>query len=231
MTAGDIYTVAGSATGARASSGDGGPATAALMSYADRHLRRPGRRPVHHRHRTAAPLREVVSATATATVPRPRPDHRAPLPYPGGITVTQPGGAQVTFYAQAAGACAAPTSAAGSGSTAPCPQDTGATLTYNSGTAPTPSSPSPGHQPTPTLRPGSSPARPTPPANTLTITYGHARPPGTGTLPGHAAAGARPSPPPPAAPWSSATDAVRPGHLRHRPDGPHLDLRLHRPAT
>ena len=51
MTAGDIYTVAGSATGASGNAGDGGPATSALMASTPEHLARPRRRPVHHRQR------------------------------------------------------------------------------------------------------------------------------------------------------------------------------------
>ena len=61
---------------------------------------------------------------------------------PGGLTVTQPGGAQVTFWAQTSGACA--TGYVATGSYCILPQDQGATLTYNTGTGVYTFSPGPG---------------------------------------------------------------------------------------
>ncbi|HEY1620069.1 MAG TPA: RHS repeat-associated core domain-containing protein [Streptosporangiaceae bacterium] len=137
MTDGDMYTIAGSATGASGNSGDGGPATSAKMNNTEAVSVDP-QSDVYVTDLNNNRLREIA-ATPDPTV-APAPGQTSSLAIypggtaPGGITVTQPGGAQVTFAAQSGGTCTAPYTAT-AGQYCVLPQDTGATLTYNSGTS------------------------------------------------------------------------------------------------
>ncbi len=132
MTAGDIYNVAGSASGTPGFSGNGGPATAAQMYQpygigtdpaGDLYILQTGAG-------WASSILQEVTASASSAIPAAPGQTSSLSPAPGGITVTQPGGAQVTFYAQVNGACAAPYRKAGG--YCALPQDINATLTYNS---------------------------------------------------------------------------------------------------
>ena len=132
MTAGDIYTVAGSATGAAGDSGDGGPATSALMNNTEAVSLDPAG-DLYVTDLNNNRLREVVATTSTTISPAPgQTSSLAIAPAgaaPGGITITQPGGAQVTFYSQNDGSCASPYVAAGQYCV--MPQDVGVSLSDN----------------------------------------------------------------------------------------------------
>jgi trimeric autotransporter adhesin len=131
MTAGYIYNVAGNASGNAGESGTGGPATSALLTEPE--------------GISADPAGDLfipdfngrlleVTADSTAAFPV--------YPVPNGVTVTQAGGAQVTFYPQSNGACGSPYVTAGG--YCALPQDVGATLNYNSSSGVYTFSPSPG---------------------------------------------------------------------------------------
>ncbi len=139
MTAGDIYTVAGTTGSGSAASAftqeDGGPALAAGLwapygigtdPYGDLFVLQQG---LSH---VVSQLQEVT-ATGTSSIP-PAAGQVSSL-YPltttsGGITITQPDGSQVGFEAQIPnGGCAAPDVASGQYCT--LPQFIGATLTSN----------------------------------------------------------------------------------------------------
>jgi RHS repeat-associated protein len=145
MTAGDEYTVAGSATHVSGNSGDGGPATTALMANTQSISLDP-ENDLYITDNANDTVREVASATANAITPAPGQTSALAIApagtAPGGLTITQPGGAQVTFWAQAGGTCA--TGYVVSGSYCILPQDQGATLTYNAGTQVYTYSPAPG---------------------------------------------------------------------------------------
>ena len=195
----DIYTVAGSATGTGGASGDGGPATAALLggpqqiaidSWGNLYIADSGNDKIREIaaasgtqwgqnmtsgniytvagtgspgstvdgvRATASPLdappgigvdpagdlfvtNSVVGST-TANRLQEIPATATPLfatdPSAGttwdtsGITITQPGGSQVTFYPKNSGSCVAPYVAAGTGGYCALPQYTAATLTYS----------------------------------------------------------------------------------------------------
>ena len=191
MTAGDEYTVAGSPASASGNSGDGGPATAALMADA-RSISLDPEGDLYITDNANDTVREVASATANAIAPAPGQTSALVIApggtAPGGITITQPGGAQVTFWAQQSGSCA--TGYVASGSYCILPQDQGATLSYNSGTQVYTFSPAPGgltytyhlSGATGTLTSETDTA-----GNTLTITAGSPAPggtvPGNGTCP------------------------------------------------
>lgn len=132
MTAGDIYTVAGSATGAAGDSEDGGPATSALMNNTEAVSLDPAG-DLYVTDLNNNRLREVVATTSTTISPAPgQTSSLAIAPAgaaPGGITITQPGGAQVTFYSQNDGSCASPYVAAGQYCV--MPQDVGVSLSDN----------------------------------------------------------------------------------------------------
>ena len=140
MTANDIYTVAGSATGVSGDSGDGGPATSALLDTSG-FVSVDAAGNLYVTDVGSSLLREVTATTATTITPAPGQTSWL-APAPGGITVSQPGGAQVTFYAQSGGTCTAPYVKAGG--YCALPQDVGATLTYSSGSSTYTFSPSPG---------------------------------------------------------------------------------------
>ena len=145
MTAGDEYTVAGNAGRASGNSGDGGPATSALMANTTSISIDP-EGDLYITDNANGTVREVASATANAIAPAPGQTSALVIApggtAPGGLTVTQPGGAQVTFWAQSGGTCAAGYTV--SGSYCILPQDQGATLTYNSATQVYTFSPAPG---------------------------------------------------------------------------------------
>ncbi len=135
MTADDIYTVAGSATGTSGNAGDGGPATSALMATTQSVSLDP-EGDLYVTDNANDTIREVASAIPAAIPPAPGQTSSLALApsgnAPGGLTITQPSGAQVTFWAQSGGTCATPYVTAGQ--YCALPQDQGATLTYNSGT-------------------------------------------------------------------------------------------------
>src|SRR5260370_19870680 len=110
MTAGDIYNVAGSASGTPGFSGNGGPATSAQMYQpygigtdpaGDLYILQTG-------EGWATSILQEVTAAATSAIAAAPGQTSSLSPAPGGITVTQPGGAQATFYAQVNCACASP---------------------------------------------------------------------------------------------------------------------------
>jgi len=117
MRAGDIYTIAGSASGTEGDSGDGGPATSAQISVQEVTTDPAG--DVFISDYDNNQIREVA-ATSTASFP-------VSPAVSGDITVTQPRGAQVTFYAQTGGSCTAPQVTAGGYCVQPV--NLGATLT------------------------------------------------------------------------------------------------------
>ena len=127
MTANDVYTVAGSSSGA-----SGSPATAARRPREAhrRGERRPSTLRATSTSRTRADnrLREMVTGTPATISPAPSMTS-ALYPAPGGITVTEPGGAQVTFYGQSGGACLPPRTRRWPAQYCALPQDTGASLT------------------------------------------------------------------------------------------------------
>jgi RHS repeat-associated protein len=169
MTAADIYTVAGSATGATGDSGDGGPAAAALIQNTTGIAVDPAG-DLFVTNATNDRLREVA-ATSAGLFPE--------YPAPGGVTITQPGGAQVTFYPQSGGNCTAPYVKAGG--YCALPQDISATLTYNSGSQTYTFSPAPGATYTYGWN-GALTGQSDAAGNTLTITYATPAP-GSGQCP------------------------------------------------
>jgi RHS repeat-associated protein len=149
MTAADMYTVAGSAAGTKGESGDGGPATSALMSFITG-ISADSQGNLYITDWAGNHLREVPAATAQTIQPAPSTlSAYYPAPgstvfgttYPGGITATEPGGAQVTFYTKTGGSCA-PYKAAGQYCV--LPEDIGASLTFSAVTANYTFTPQPG---------------------------------------------------------------------------------------
>jgi RHS repeat-associated protein len=148
MTADDIYTIAG--TGTASSTGNGDAANMATVyfavstgtdNYGDLYIG----------DQSGGQLREVTSASPATIEPAPGlPSALYPPPgstiggttYAAGVTVTQPGGAQITFYPQtSSGVCAQPMVVAGGYCVMPLSQ--GASLTAN-GTTSWAFTPSPG---------------------------------------------------------------------------------------
>jgi trimeric autotransporter adhesin len=143
MTANDMYTVAGSSTGTVGDSGNGGPAASALFDMAQSVSVDPAG-DLYITDSGNNELREVISTTATTIAPAPgQISSLYPVPgspngtttYGQGITVTQPGGAQVTFYTMQSGACTGPYEPDATSGAQYCvlPQDYGATLTESGG--------------------------------------------------------------------------------------------------
>jgi RHS repeat-associated protein len=136
MQANYSYTVAGSATGIRGESGDGGPATAALMSYAQGiSVDQQGN--LYIADMFGDLLREVVSNTNTPFPVYPTPGSTiGGATYPGGVTITHDNGSQATFYPKPAVGCAnwAYTTTTGSGQYCTLPENTGSNLSFSSGT-------------------------------------------------------------------------------------------------
>src|SRR5260370_29231249 len=115
MTAGDIYNVAGSASGTPGFSGNGGPATSAQMYQpygigtdpaGDLYILQTG-------EGWATSILQEVTAAATSAIAAAPAQTSSLSPAPCSITVTQPAGAQVTLSAQANRARAPPYRAAG----------------------------------------------------------------------------------------------------------------------
>ncbi len=136
MLASDMYTIAGSPTGVSGDHGDGGAAVGAKMNSPDAMSVDPSG-DLYITDLNNNRLREVV-ATTTSTIPAdpsygtsvfyPIPGSTiAGVTYPGGTTITQPGGAQVTFWPKS-GSCPAQYVAAGTAYCVPS-QDEGASLT------------------------------------------------------------------------------------------------------
>jgi RHS repeat-associated protein len=138
MSAGDIYDVAGSEAGTAGSSGNGGSAVSAQLDDPAGVVTDPaGNLYVASDGRV-----QEVPATAYLSIPAAPGQTSSLYPAPGGETVTQPGGAQVTFYGQVSGICAAPYVTAGQYCV--LPQDQGATLDYDSEYGSSNFTPSPG---------------------------------------------------------------------------------------
>ncbi len=125
MSAADIYTVAGNSGGTAGSSGDGGAAVAALLDGPDGI----GTDPAGDLFITDSDdnrLREVTATADTPLAASPVTEN----PSAGGIVISQPGGAQVTFYPKGSGGCPGPyTLLAGGYCT--LPQNVATTLTYS----------------------------------------------------------------------------------------------------
>jgi trimeric autotransporter adhesin len=121
MTAAGIYNVAGLPAGTWGETGDGGPATAAqIAGPAGITIDPSGNLFIDD---SGYGLLREVTATSTPTFPE--------VPAAGALTITQPGGSQVTFYPPGSdGNCAAPYVTAGDYCT--LPQNVDASLTYNS---------------------------------------------------------------------------------------------------
>jgi len=182
MTAGDIYNVAGSASGTPGFSGNGGPATAAQMYLpygigtdpaGDLYILQTG-------EGWATSLMQEVTASATSAIPAAPGQTSSLNPAPGGITITQPGGDLVTFYAQVNGACTAPYTAAGLYCV--LPQFTGVTLTDNTGNDTYTYATAPGSDTSTYSWTGQLISQTDTAGNTLTVTY-QSPAPGTGGCP------------------------------------------------
>jgi RHS repeat-associated protein len=172
MTAGDIYTVAGSSTGGFGDSGDGGPATAARFNFLPEVAVDPSGN-LYISDQQNNTLREVIASTGS-----PFPVSPAAT----GVTINQANGSQVTFYPQSGGQCTAPYQPAGSGGYCTLPQDINATLSFSSANGGTYTySPQPGLS----LTYGSAGALQTEKdaaGDTLTVAYGSPLP-GSGNCP------------------------------------------------
>ena len=132
MTAGDIYTVVGSASGHGGNSGNGGPATSALITTDSVAVDPAGDLFVSDYNNNQ--FREVA-ATSSSAFPV--------SPLPGGDTITQPDASQVTFYPVGSG-CTGPYTAVPSGQFCTLPQYVGANLSYSSGSGNYTFTPQPG---------------------------------------------------------------------------------------
>jgi RHS repeat-associated protein len=142
MTANDVYTVVGSSSGASGSSGDGGPGTSARLTVAENVSLDP-EGDVYVTDKLDDRLREMVTHTPATITPAPSLTS-ALYPAPGGITVTEPGGADVTFYSQSSGTCPTAPYTRVAGQYCALPQDIGTSLTYNSSTSTYTFQPQPG---------------------------------------------------------------------------------------
>ncbi len=179
MTAGDIYTVAGSKAGTPGASGDGGPATSALLDQ----------RPA------SASTRPV---TSSSPMPATRPCERSRRPRRlcslrvrcsrtrrRGVTVSQADGSLVTFYPKSGSSCASPyTQAAGGYCTLPL--DAGASLTFSSGSGTYAFVPSPGDDTYAYSQHGQFVSETDPAGDAATMTY-QSPAPGSGACPATAA--------------------------------------------
>jgi RHS repeat-associated protein len=179
MTANNMYTVAGNGT--KGETGDGGPAASAEMSFAiGVSVDSAGN--LYVTDWAGNHVREVPSDTTPTITPAPGLTS-ALYPAPGGITVTQPGGAQVTFYSQTGGTCTTPYQAAGQYCI--LPQDEGASLTAHGTTSYT-FTPAPGGTTYTYAWDGALTAETDTAGDTLTVTYGTPAP-GSGNCPSSAA--------------------------------------------
>jgi RHS repeat-associated protein len=135
MTAGDIYDVAGE-IGTDGTSGNGGPATTAQVSEpygvgtdqaGDIYL-------LQYGMDWAVPQLQEIAATAAPAIPAAPGETSSLYPVPGGITITQPGGSQVTFQAkETSGGCPLPDVLTQNGQYCTQADFTDATLTAGSG--------------------------------------------------------------------------------------------------
>jgi YD repeat-containing protein len=172
MTAGDMYTVINSPMTA-GSGGDGGPAAAAGLNW-------PGPVTFDPAGNMLIPdaldgkVREVFATTSQLLNTSPAGT---------GITVSQPGGAQVTFYPKdGSGNCTAPYTAASGSGYCTLPQDTSATLTYSSTAGTYTYTPAPGTSYTYSASTGALQSESDTAGNTLTVTAGSPSP-GSGNCP------------------------------------------------
>ena len=122
---GDIYTVAGSSTGATGYSADGGPATSALLAGPFSIAVDPSGA-LYLTDTNNNRLREVVATAAS-------PFSLSPPPAAFQVTVSEETGADITFYPKVSGSCTAAPYLVVLGGYCALPQDVGASLTYNSG--------------------------------------------------------------------------------------------------
>ncbi len=177
MTTGDIYNVAGT-SGTFGSSGNGGPATSARLNGESG----VGTDPAGDLFISDAgdDLVQEVTATPDSAIPAAPGQTSSLSPAPGGITVTQPGGAQATFYAQSGGTCAAPYNVAGGYCALPVFSD--ASLTDNTGSETYTFIPSPGADTYTYSWNGQLITESDPAGDTLTITY-QSPAPGSGNCP------------------------------------------------
>jgi RHS repeat-associated protein len=177
MTAGDIYNVAGT-PGTQGSAGTGGPATAAEL-YGESGI---GTDPAGDLFISSAGdnLVQEVTATADSAIPAAPGQTSSLYPAAGGITVNQPDGAQVTFYAQVAGTCTSPYQVAGG--YCALPVFDGASLTDNTGNDTYTFTPSAGSDSSTYSWDGQLVSESDPAGDTLTITY-ESPAPGTGDCP------------------------------------------------
>ena len=176
MTAGDIYTVAGSTAGTSGSSGDGGPATSARLDQPSGI----GVDPAGDIFITDAndeTLREVTATPTPVFAESPVFEN----PQAGGVTVSQAGGSQVTFYPKSGSSCASPyTQVAGGYCTLPL--DAGASLTFTSGSSTYAFVPSPGDDTYAYSQNGQLVSETDPVGDAATITY-QSPAPGSGACP------------------------------------------------
>jgi RHS repeat-associated protein len=132
MTAGDIYTVV--STSGSAGTADGVPATSIDLGlvqgigvdpFGDLFVTNEDFSNPGNSH-----LREVVSGNGPLVATSPAVGATWST---SGITITQPGGSQITFYPKSGGSCVSPYVAAGSGGYCALPQYTDTNLTFSSG--------------------------------------------------------------------------------------------------
>jgi RHS repeat-associated protein len=159
MTNGDIYTVAGSTAGTGGLSGNGGPAASALLDFPVFVGTDPAG-DVFIPDQNGNDVREMVASSSPAF---------PVYPVGGNILVSQPGGAEVTFYPQSSGSCTAPLVAAGGYCVDPA--FTGATLTSNTSNDTYTFVPSPGSDTYTYSWDGQLISDTDTAGNTLTITY------------------------------------------------------------
>jgi RHS repeat-associated protein len=186
MTANDIYTVAGRPAGASGDAGDGGPATSALMSNVISVSLDP-EGDLYITDNANNTIREVPSVTAATIAAAPGQSSSLLIApggaSPAGTTITLPGGAQVTFYAQNNGTCAAPYVV--TGGYCVLPQDAAATLTYDPTYGSSNFTPSPGADTYVYAWTGQLAQVTDPAGDTLNITY-ESPAPGSGDCPSSA---------------------------------------------
>ncbi len=160
MTAGDLYTIAGSTAGTAGNSGTGGPAASALLDM-------PidvGTDPAGDVFIPDQDSSSILEAVATSSPAFPV------YPVGGNITITQPGGAQITFYPQtSSGTCTSPLVTAGGYCVLPVNQ--GATLTSSTSNDTYTFVPSPGADAYTYSWDGNLISDTDTAGNTLTITY------------------------------------------------------------
>ena len=172
MTANAVYTIAGSPAGTWGDSGVGGPGISALLNG-------PSDLAVDPAGNLVIPddtnnvIDEAIASPGSALYPV--------SPAGTGITITQPGQSQVTFYPEVSGACPTGYVTAGTGGYCAPPEDTTATLTYSSSNRTFTYSPSPGLSYTYNAS-GALASEADTAGDTLTVSYGTPAP-GSGNCP------------------------------------------------